>query len=372
MSFRGPPNILLQFVFKMNTSKRIVFLDYLRVIACFMVILVHVTEQFYAMPTCVILASESDRFWVAAINSICRPAVPLFVMASSFLLLPLPYSTGIFFRKRFIRVLIPFIFWLAMYAIIPPLFVDSTGFDGMLANIGKMLYNCTDRRGHLWFIYMLMGVYCLMPIISPWLKEVSKRGEAIFLLVWFITTFHHYANSHLGGVLGECTWNEFHSLYYYSGYIGYIVMAHFIKKHIKWSLKKSLIIGLPCILVGYLITAYGFYSNSLASTEYYIAELSWRFCTFNIDLMTFGMFIILRHIDYAKPCLYRPVNKISMLSYGIYLMHIFVLVFMFKWLNPMIDSTPVTMGVVSIATFCSCILLTWIISKIPGGKYIIG
>lgn len=35
----------------MSNSQRIVFLDYLRVIACFMVILVHVSEQFYAMPT---------------------------------------------------------------------------------------------------------------------------------------------------------------------------------------------------------------------------------------------------------------------------------------------------------------------------------
>ena len=356
----------------MSNSQRIVFLDYLRVIACFMVILVHVTEQYYAMPTGVILASESNRFWVAAVNSICRPAVPLFVMASSYLLLPLPYSTGLFFRKRFIRVLVPFIFWLAMYAIIPPLFIESTGVDGMIANVGKMLYNFTDWSGHLWFIYMLMGVYFLMPIISPWLKEVSKKGEIIFLIVWFITTFHHYAKSHLGGVLGECTWNEFHSLYYYSGYIGYVVLAHFIRTHIKWGIKKSLAIGIPCIILGYLVTAGGFYYNSIESTEYYIAELSWRFCTFNIALMTFGMFIILRHIESAATWLYRPVKKISALSYGIYLMHIFVLVFMFSWLSPLIGSTPLTMAIVSVATFCSCVLITWIISKIPRSKYIIG
>lgn len=356
----------------MSSSQRIVFLDYLRVIACFMVILVHVTEQFYAMPTGVILDSESNRFWVAAVNSICRPAVPLFVMASSYLLLPLPYPTGVFFRKRFIRVLVPFIFWLAMYAIIPPLLVDSTGIDGMLANVGRMLYNFTDWSGHLWFIYMLMGVYCLMPIISPWLKEVSKKGEAIFLLVWFITTFHHYAKSQLGGVLGECTWNEFHALYYYSGYIGYVVLAHFIRTHIKWGIRKSLAIGLPCIIVGYLVTAYGFFHNSLATTDYYIAELSWRFCTFNIALMTFGMFIILRHIDSVAKWLYTPVKKISVLSYGIYLMHIFVLLFMFRWMNPLIDSTVLTMAVVSVATFASCVFITWILSKIPGSKYIIG
>ena len=150
------------------------------------------------------------------------------------------------------------------------------------------------------------------------------------------------------------------------------MLAHFIRTHIKWGIKKSLAIGLPCIIVGYLVTAGAFFSNSLATTDYYIAELSWRFCTFNVALMTFGMFIIFRHIDSLAAWLYTPVKKISALSYGIYLMHIFVLVFMFRWLSPIIGSTPLTMATVSVATFCSCVLITWIISKIPGSKYIIG
>ena len=108
----------------------IVFLDYLRVIACFMVILVHVTEFYYAQPDGVIIATEGDRLWVTLVNSICRPAVPLFVMASSFLLLPLPYTPSVFFRKRFVRVLVPFIFWLVMYAVIPPFIWHNTGVDG--------------------------------------------------------------------------------------------------------------------------------------------------------------------------------------------------------------------------------------------------
>lgn len=355
----------------MSTPKRIVFLDYLRVIACFMVIIVHVTECFYATADGVILASESNRLWVSAVNSICRPAVPLFVMASSFLLLPLPYAPSVFFRKRFVRVLIPFVFWLVMYAVLPPFLMDGSGWDGVWHNMGRILYNFTDTSGHLWFIYMLIGVYCLMPIISPWLKEVSKKGEAIFLAVWFLTTFHHYAKAYLGGVVGECTWNEFHALYYYSGYVGYVVLAHFIRTHIRWSLKKSLLIGLPCILAGYLITAAGFYNGSLATSDYYVAELSWRFCTFNIALMSFGMFVILRHIVCEAPSIYRPIKKISELSYGIYLMHIFILTFMFGLISPFF-STPWTILLVSVATILGCCLIAWLISKLPYSKYIIG
>ncbi|MDE7153150.1 MAG: acyltransferase family protein [Muribaculaceae bacterium] len=357
----------------MSNSKRILFLDYLRVIACFMVVIVHVTECFYAQPEGVILSSESNRFWVSVINSICRPAVPLFVMASSYLLVPLPYGSGTFFRRRFVRVVIPFIFWLVMYALLPPFLMENTGWDGVSENMVKILYNFTDTSGHLWFVYMLIGVYCIMPIISPWLKQVSKKGEMIFLGIWFLTTFHHYFKANLGGVVGEATWNEFHLLYYFSGYIGYVVLAHFIRTHIRWSLGKSLAIGIPCIVIGYAVTAGHFYNASLSTTDYYAAELSWRFCTFNIALMTFGMFIILRHVDYAGKIVYRAVNSISGCSYGIYLMHIFVLVFMFGWINPLLSfSTPLTVFATATATYITCWFLTWLITKVPGGRYITG
>ena len=71
-------------------TTRIVFLDYLRVLACLMVIATHCCEPFYigadGIWQC---ASESDRIWVSLIDSAMRGAVPLFIMTSSYLLLPL-------------------------------------------------------------------------------------------------------------------------------------------------------------------------------------------------------------------------------------------------------------------------------------------
>ena len=52
--------------------KRIVFIDYIRVIACFLVMLVHAAENFYAAEAASglagnvsLLANEANRFWVA-------------------------------------------------------------------------------------------------------------------------------------------------------------------------------------------------------------------------------------------------------------------------------------------------------------------
>ena len=82
-------------------TKRIVFLDYLRAIACFMVILVHVCEAFYFNLDGISFSSNADRWWISFIDSSLRPCVPLFIMASAYLLVPLKDSTPVFFKRRF-------------------------------------------------------------------------------------------------------------------------------------------------------------------------------------------------------------------------------------------------------------------------------
>ncbi|NCC10347.1 MAG: hypothetical protein EOM31_07565, partial [Bacteroidia bacterium] len=103
--------------FKIN--ERVIFLDYLRVIACFMVIMVHSCEFFFINGDQIGIRTVADGFWVSAIDSALRASVPLFVMASSYLLLPLKSDSMLFFRKRFVRVVIPFVIWSLLYAVLP-------------------------------------------------------------------------------------------------------------------------------------------------------------------------------------------------------------------------------------------------------------
>ncbi len=89
-------------------TNRIVFLDYLRVVACFMVILVHACEPFYLGGKGTYIANATDALWVTLIDSALRCAVPLFILTSSYLLFPLKVSTREFFARRLTRVFIPF------------------------------------------------------------------------------------------------------------------------------------------------------------------------------------------------------------------------------------------------------------------------
>ena len=353
----------------MPTNGRIVFLDYLRVIACFMVVLVHTCEFYYLGEGGIHFALPSDRAWTAWVDGALRESVPLFVMASSYLLMPLKMSASDFFRRRFTRVFVPFAIWSVLYAVLPVLWGGVEGSIG--ERLARLAYSFNDDCGHLWFIYMLIGVYMIMPVLSPWLSQVSKRGEQAFLAVWFITTFWAYLTPWLGHIWGKALWNDFHALYYYSGFIGYVVLAHYIREHVKWSKRRTVAVALPLIAIGYFITAGLFYDHTGKSLDYFYAEQSWNFCTFNVAMLTTGCFLLIKMIKYDAAWLYRPIQSISKMSYGIYLMHIFVLNVAYGLLAPIL-STPVAMLCVSVSTFAVCCIICRVLSFLPGSRWLIG
>ena len=73
-----------------------------------MVMMVHVTENFYIMDyaageNMVRIADDANRFWIALWNGgIARTCVPLFMIASAFLLVPMKPGTPMlqFYKSR--------------------------------------------------------------------------------------------------------------------------------------------------------------------------------------------------------------------------------------------------------------------------------
>ena len=179
-------------------KERVVFLDYLRVVACFMVMVIHSCEPFYLggeAPNITFIANKWDAIWISLVESVCRVCVPLFVMASSYLLFPLKKSTGEFFRRRLVRILVPFILWVCAYVW---WFGDSWG---------KACFNFPDAGGHLWFVPMLLGLYLLMPLLSPWAEKVSERFRTCAACGQLFTAIRRSAPCRIstGSVPGTCS-----------------------------------------------------------------------------------------------------------------------------------------------------------------------
>lgn len=354
-----------------SETERIVFLDYLRVFAMFLVFGVHASESVYSDGTLNFLfKNETDRLSVSFMSSFSRYGVDLYVMASAFLLLPLKTDSKTFFKRRFTRVVIPFVFWLLMYAFLPCLW-GACDVAQLKDYLVQLCVNTIPPANHLWFIYMLIGLYMLMPILSPWLKQVSCRGEECFLLVWLLTTVISFIHDRFGYMYGEMPGYPYGMFYYFSGFIGFLVLAHYIRNYVNWSMKKTLIISIPLFLAGYAMCVYSFYNRSFYVDCVEDLEHGWDNTGMATVMMAIGAFMLIKKITYSKGFLYKLVKDISLKSYGMYLVHMMFLPFIYAYLSSVL-STPWTIFLSVLITYVVSYLAVKIISFIPNSKYIIG
>ncbi len=359
-------------------KERIVFLDYVRVFACFLVILVHTSENYYPGPGATdmagpvsFLANEADRLWVSVYDGFSRMSVPLFMLVSAYLLAPMSegQTSWQFYRRRFLRVLPPMFIFSVLYSTLPMLW-GQIGADTMRTDLSRILLNFPTLAGHLWFLYPLIGIYLFIPIISPWLRKATAAEERFFLLLFAISTCIPFLNRWCGEVWGQCFWNEYHTLWYFSGYLGYLMLAHYIRVHLSWSCGRKLAVGAVALVAGAAGTILSFYVQAVPGIEIStpILEVGWAFCTPTVLCLTSGAFLMLSCIG-GKPK--AIITELSKLSFGIYLMHIFWLGLWVSILKPLLP-TVAAIPAISVCTFVCCVVTTKALSYIPGSKYIIG
>ena len=365
-----------------NTGNRVVFLDWLRVIACFMVMVIHSSEPFYLggeAPNVTSIANKWDAIWISIVESVCRVCVPLFVMASSYLLFPLKKPTGEFFRRRLARILVPFIVWACAYVW---WFGDSWG---------KACFNFPDAGGHLWFVPMLLGLYLLMPLLSPWAEKVTERELRGWLILWLVTTTFPYlrrvwtalyGDPSFGAVpylYGECPWNMFGMFHYVSGFIGYMLLGFWFRRFAPdFSWRRTLAVAVPLWLVGAAIMGGGFYfriPEFPCAKPYAFAvdlEMSIEYCSTGVAVAVIAAFMLIRKIT-ADGAFYRwIVRPLSEASYGTYLLHMFALLVVFDVVRQHCN-TPATIFVTAVASYAIASTAGVLIRRIPFvGKLIVG
>lgn len=157
------------------------------------------------------------------------------------------------------------------------------------------------------------------------------------------------------------------------GYLGYLVLAHYIRVHLAWSQARRLCIGLLLTAAGAAATILSFYVQATPGVvlDTPTLEVGWSFCTLNCVALTTGAFLLFSLIRQERTP--RLVAEISRLSYGMYLMHIFWLglwVSVFK--AALAWPTAAAIPAIAVCTFVCCVVATKLISLLPGSKWIIG
>jgi len=343
--------------------KRAVWVDWLRLLALFMVVCSHCCDPFTANPDPIVSSDARLGFWGAIWQSLQRPCVPLFACMTGLLLLPVKQDMAAFYKKRIGRVLWPFLIWSALYCLFPVVAMGlgatretvlsffvaagepSGALSDALADICRIPFDFTGYTTHMWYVFLIIGLYLYLPIFSAWVRKASMQEKYAFLALWAATLFLPYAGLLSEQLFGSCAWNSFGMLYYFAGFSGYMLLGHVAaqKQPLPWG--RTLAIAIPCFIVGYICTFVGYrliQTGAVASGRSLAGmlemacnpfqsgmsyeqshELCLLFCSPNVALMVMAFLFVFRKFGAAPLRVRALLANMTACGFGIYLVHYF-------------------------------------------------
>ena len=281
-------------------------LDLLKIIACLMVIAVHV-GTLYGMAS---NPNEPDYYFTIGniFHSFPRTPVPLFVMISGAFLLANSKNKNVksHYKKTFYRIILP-TFWFSLgYTILSMLtgyYEQGSSFD-FLFPIKSWILGWPYY--HMWYMYMIIGCYASTPFLIRLYEKVGHRYFMIIGLCFLVFGLINYRT--------EILW-PFKFIFY----IGYFIMGYSLREwsrsqRISWKLclGSSIIILIGMVIVTHYMVTSGTFSQPF----YLLSSLS----------ITVMMSAILMYLAFVKmPEIKVDISRLSKHTFYIYLFHAGVL-----------------------------------------------
>lgn len=378
----------------LNNQQHIVWLDVVRFIAMFTVVACHCTDPFNFYPGTA-PDIEQIKLWGAIYGALLRPCVPLFVMITGALLLPVRGEASVFYKKRILRVLWPFLIWSVVYNLFPWLtgvlglspdvLLDFFPYSGeevarqsltvSLDYIAQIPLNFSIVDVHMWYIYLLIGLYLYLPVFSAWVEKASEKAKLWFLVAFAVTTLLPYYNQFVAQYLwGTCSWNAFGMLYYFAGFNGYLLLGHYLR-NLDWSMRKTLAIGVPMFVVGYVVTFFGFrYITALPEYTDEMLELFFTYCSLNVVMMTIPVFMLAKKANFRSERMRKALANLTLCGFGIYMIHYFFTGPSVVLMRAIGVPVPIQIPLASVVAFGVSWFIVWAVYRWMGkkAKYVMG
>lgn len=218
--------------------------DVIRAVATILVLVVHAAAPLVVTPETI----PSWWWWTANFfDAAARPCVPLFVMLSGMLLLETDRTSCFveFLRRRFVRVWIPFTGWAAVY------FLWRGFYHSEVLTPFQILEElvCGPVYGHLWFVYMILGVYLFIPLLRIYARVANGFVKFCTVALWFTVTTVPAFRPH---------WPQYIFVVDISGalcFTGYALLGDLLRDTRLHGSQKT--VALVVILLSTLVTALG-------------------------------------------------------------------------------------------------------------------
>jgi len=342
------------------------FLDTLRAMATLGVILIHVTTPILKMT----YGKNMEFWWIGnSIDSCVRFVIAIFLMLSGATMLGKTYKLSEFYRKRFMRVLVPFLFWSAIYCFYLWQNLPSKSKPTDVFSILSWAFHLFVNQGisrHFWYVYMIVVIYIFVPFMGKTVRKLSDTTLWIVLLVWILMnvaeTFHLLDTTHWPVLLAQ-----YFGYVMYSGYLllGYQLMKVHIRS--KYNRIFPALVYLLTIFIAAISTWF------LSKQAHKLDTTMYGSLTPNTMLQSVALFLLIKDMATNRKFARWIITKLSNYSYGIYLVHVLIINLLFdhkifwKIAYPLL-SVPAIVILVLICSFG----IIFVLRKLPGGNYISG
>lgn len=301
---------------KVKSEEQLIYVRAVRSFAMIVIVTLHV-----AFPLIYLYNSIAFSHWWIANNFYIWGKIgsPLFTMVSGLLLLnpSKEQPISLFFRKRFVKVLLPFLAWSGLYTLWKIYFwhTDLTLKDIAISFVQGPVYY------HLWFIQMILGLYLATPILRIYIRHAPRSNLTYFLSVWAITvSLLPITKRFFGFEVGI-------DVQVTTGFVGFFVLGYYLRDVTVNRRQAALIIAVCTfsLLFTQLATHQLTVKNSGIFDNFFVLNDSP-----NLLIVASGVFLILKSIDYALlfqilPPVEKVVQWISSASLGIYFVHVMLI-----------------------------------------------
>ncbi|MDR2536172.1 MAG: acyltransferase family protein [Treponema sp.] len=367
----------------MQNTNRVVYADLLRIAAALGIIMLHTAaSRWYGTPV------KSFNWQVMNVyDSLVRWGVPVFVMVSgmfqlgpkeAFSVQPLSCQEEYrrMFKKYIYRLLWVLVFWGTLYQTYryvtryfirhEPVFFHEVRSIPLRILFGPPWY-------HLWFIYMIIGLYLLTPLIRIFVRHAQKSylqsGLILFVVIGGGLPFLNF-------ILGKIPHIPKYKLYLplseVSGYLGYYIAGYYFANY---PVKKQTRIVLYILgAVSALITIGGTSFFSLIGERR--EEFFYEYLLATTIFTAWGVFLFFKETFSAMliPQKYsKVIESISSCTLGIYLIHDLILqVFLLLGLSSTAFNPIFSIPLICVLTFGISWVIIRLFQKIPVlGAYVV-
>lgn len=334
----------------MKRPQRVTYCDWLRGMATYAVVVLHMFSKVLTDHPLSELSVPMALVWTELQLVLTRWAVPAFLMVSGALLLDPRRSQD--WAKQASRIAR----MVAVLAIFCPVYACVSAYGVSLEAIGKGFMDALTQGSwdHLWYVYAIMGLYVLTPILAEFVRGAQQTSQRTALIVLGITTLVMPTISAITGVqLTQIAWVGCPVFYYLLGSYAHRYMK-LDGRVVLWGIVSLVLCMLACALA---ICVWGFYPGWLLRPQCPLVAV-WSILVFLAVRSAVG--------DRQPP---RPIAFASDHSLVIYLLHPIMIVVIYRrlWWMPYQTLPPVIFEVVVLAILLGTSLpLAALLKRVPG------